>query len=151
MALNRRIAPRIALNVQVEYEGFERFNPDRTLNLGPGGVFVVTPKPLPIGKAVAIRLELPELAKNITARGTVTWTPARSSKRHPSGMAIRFDHNDVETLRLIDEYVTVETGLRTVDKRVGNELPGHIRKELSPVDGDAMVITFSGIESIVDI
>ena len=107
----RRRSRRIPLNVAVEYEGFERFHPDRTLNLASGGLFILSRHPLPLGRTVTLRFELPDLNLEIRVSGRVIWTPAQatgSGRHHPMGMAVRFDDEDAVLRRLLETYVEVE-------------------------------------------
>jgi uncharacterized protein (TIGR02266 family) len=97
--------------VPVEYDGFERFSPDRTLNLGSHGVFILSRRPLLVGRWVQIRFELPDLKIEIHATGRVVWSPKEaigSGRHHPSGMGIRFDDDQTALLRLLEAYVDVE-------------------------------------------
>jgi uncharacterized protein (TIGR02266 family) len=102
---------RIPLLVPVEYEGFERFQPDRTLNLGPGGVFILTSQPLPVGRRVQFRFELPDLHLTVHASGRVVWTPSGTDgggRHHPKGMGVAFDGDQEALRRLLEMYVDVE-------------------------------------------
>lgn len=124
----------MSFRVPLDYVGFERFHPDWTLNLSVNGIFVLTSKPLPVGLKLSLRFELPELSEPMEAVGHVAWSPGPQSKgagkRHPQGMAVAFDRDDQEFQRTLDQYVTVSMALASIDSRIGNELPPHIRKEL---------------------
>ncbi len=134
MSKARRVHDRIPISAPVEYEGFERFHPDRILNLSAGGAFIATARPLPIHRHVSFFFSLPNLPKSrIKASGSVVWTPQTSSgtgARHPMGMGIEFDPADRDLFHLLDQYVTVISGLRSVDTRIGPELPLHVRSKL---------------------
>ncbi|MFH1018882.1 MAG: PilZ domain-containing protein [Pseudomonadota bacterium] len=139
MRKSQRAHERLPINAPVEYEGFERFHPDRISNISAGGAYIVTAKPLPINKLVTLTFSLPDLPNSrIRATGTVVWTPQTSSgtgARHPMGMGIEFDDSNRDLLRLLDQYVTVSSGLRSVDTRIGFELPAHLRSALSTRNG----------------
>ncbi len=56
----------------------------RATALGPGGVFIGTPAPLPEGRPVRLRLRLPDAAGAIAIDASVVWAEPRV------GMALRF-------------------------------------------------------------
>jgi uncharacterized protein (TIGR02266 family) len=145
----QRSHERLSINVPLEYEGFERFYPDRTLNVSAGGVFIMTPRPIPRGQRVCFGFELPDLRARIRTCGSVVWTPGPKLKgsgaRHPMGMAVQFDKSDVKTVELIKQYVTVESALRSLDTRIGKELPIHLRLQLPVPEGEPEEVTFSDI------
>jgi uncharacterized protein (TIGR02266 family) len=142
MVRPRRIHPRISTNVNVEYEEFERFHPDKILNLSAGGAFILTPKPLPLKRHFCFKFTLPELPqKPFRACASVVWSPGKADgSHHPMGMGIEFDFADRDNLRLLDQYVTVQMALRNVDTRIGKELPTHLRSELPDPKKDAFQI-----------
>jgi uncharacterized protein (TIGR02266 family) len=138
--LCRRNYPRISFRVPIDYAGFECFRPDWTLNLSANGLFVLTPRPLLLGEEVSLRFELPDLAVPIEASGRVVWVPGPrllgAGRRHPQGMAIAFQEIDEKLQSILDQYVMVTLGLASIDTRIGDELPPHIRKELSIPDDE---------------
>ena len=134
---------RLPVSLPVEYDDFERFHPDRLLNLSAGGAFILTPKPFPLGKQLTFRFHLPEISSSpIRAEGTVVWTPKTSNSsvgnRHPVGMGIEFIELDEDVYHLIDQYVTVTSGLKNLDTRIGRELPAHILSSLPNPSRDAV-------------
>jgi uncharacterized protein (TIGR02266 family) len=139
----RRTNPRIPFRVPIEYDGFERFRPDFTLNLSASGLFVLTPNPLPVGRRLIIRFELPDVGVPVELTGRVTWSPGPevpgAGKRHPQGMAIAFEPADPDLLAVLDQFVMVTLGLASVDKRIGDELPPHVRRELPIPDEETTV------------
>jgi type IV pilus assembly protein PilZ len=142
----RRIHERIPMNVLVDYEDFERFHPDRLLNLSAGGAFILTPRPLPVNRQLTFRISLPELPGiRLKVHGSVVWSPIssrdRTAARHPMGMGVEFDATDRDLLRLLDQYVTVNSGLRNLDTRIGRELPPHLWAELPKPNGDLIDIS----------
>ena len=56
------------------------------------------------------------------------------------GMGIEFDYNDRELYHLIDQYVMVSSGLRSVDTRIGPELPPHILATLPNQSGAPLTV-----------
>jgi Tfp pilus assembly protein PilZ len=144
MSKASRVHERLPISAPIEWEGFEHFHPDRIFNLSAGGVYVVTAKPLPIHRHVSFFFLLPDLPNGrIKASGTVVWSPQSSpgtGARHPMGMGIEFDYSDRELYHLIDQYVTVSTSLRSVDTRIGPELPAHILATLPNQSGIPLTV-----------
>ncbi|HKV27961.1 MAG TPA: PilZ domain-containing protein [Candidatus Acidoferrales bacterium] len=70
----------------------------RTTDLGPGGCFVDTLMPLPVGSSVRVRLHKDEIA--IEALGTVTYSQSGL------GMGVAFDNMPPEKARALDAWLT---------------------------------------------
>ena len=139
MAEQNRVHPRLSVSVPIEYLEFERFQQDRILNLSARGIFILSPKPFSVGRIFCIRFEVPDLPGSVfRARGRVVWNTNQSRKkvgaRHPNGMGIRFDEDAQKIARIIDQYVTVKIGLKSLDKRIGTELPKRHYQILEPTD-----------------
>src|SRR5207249_4135305 len=103
------------------------------LNLSAGGAFILTPKPLPLRRHFCIKFILPEIPDEpVRAFASVVWTPAQSkSNKHPMGMGVEFEFSEPRLIHFLDQYVTVQSGLRSLDSRIGKELPIHLRSELT--------------------
>ncbi len=70
----------------------------RTTDLGPGGCFVDTLMPLPVGSSVRVRLHKENTA--IEALGTVTYSQSGL------GMGVAFDNMLPEKARALDAWIT---------------------------------------------
>ncbi|MGH9728336.1 MAG: PilZ domain-containing protein [Candidatus Acidiferrales bacterium] len=69
----------------------------RTTDLGPGGCFVDTLMPLPVGSSVRVRLHKDDVA--IEALGTVTYSQSGL------GMGVAFDNMPPEKARALDAWL----------------------------------------------
>ena len=70
----------------------------RTTDLGPGGCFVDTLMPLPVGSSVRVRLHKDNMA--IEALGTVTYSQSGL------GMGVAFDNMPPEKASALDAWIT---------------------------------------------
>ncbi|MFN7701909.1 MAG: TIGR02266 family protein [Deltaproteobacteria bacterium] len=82
----------MAIELTVEYRRMNAFFADYAKNIGRGGTFIRTDKPLPIGTDFVFRLVIPKLADPLRLRGRVQWVvgPGQSSDEQPPGMGIGF-------------------------------------------------------------
>lgn len=82
----------MAIELTVEYKRLNAFFADYTKNIGRGGTFIRTDKPLPIGTDFIFKLAIPTLAEPLRLRGRVQWVvgPGQSSDEQPAGMGIGF-------------------------------------------------------------
>jgi Tfp pilus assembly protein PilZ len=125
---------RILFRTAVEFAACELFLPSFSLNLSVGGLFILTPKPFPSGEVLTIQFGVEELHVSLQVVGHVAWTTTVPSTagclRHPPGMGFAFDWVHPGLRSVLDQYITVSAGLSTLDRRIGDELPPHVRKEL---------------------
>jgi uncharacterized protein (TIGR02266 family) len=70
---DRRIAPRIAADLHVEFESFDEFVSAYTLNVSRTGLFIPTDKFLPTGAVVTLHIDLPEQGPKIRAIARVAY------------------------------------------------------------------------------
>jgi type IV pilus assembly protein PilZ len=88
----RRHHPRAPIELLVEYQRLNAFFADYTRNIGRGGTFVQTERPLPIGTEFVFNLAVPTLDAPIRLSGRVQWTVTaeQATADQPSGMGIGF-------------------------------------------------------------
>lgn len=101
---DRRIAPRIAADLHVEFESFDEFVSAYTLNVSRTGLFIPTEKFLPTDAVVTLNIDLPERGPKIRAIARVAYVldseKAREVGRVP-GMGMEF--LDVEGMPFADQ------------------------------------------------
>lgn len=101
---DRRISPRVAAELHVEFESLDEFVSAYTLNVSRTGLFIPTDKFLPSGAVVALDIDLPEGGPRIHAIARVAYTldaeKARESGR-VAGMGMEF--LDVEGVPFADQ------------------------------------------------
>jgi uncharacterized protein (TIGR02266 family) len=134
--------PRIPFKVPIEYAGHDLFLPHWSLNLSVGGLFVLTRKPFPKDEILTVRFNLRDLHLAFEIVGHVVWTTSLTPA-HPPGMGFSFDWVHPKLRTLLDEFITVSSGLSAVDPRVGNEVPLQVRKEILASDDDTTKVDFN--------
>jgi type IV pilus assembly protein PilZ len=113
---NRR-APRLPVDVKVDYRTAGSFITDYTRNISRGGLFIRTSLPLEVGERVRLRLTLPDGDAPFALDGVVKWIATlRDREKHPPGMGIEFVDFDEDTRRKLEQMV------RTYEARAGQDL-----------------------------
>jgi molecular chaperone DnaK len=92
MAEERRSAPRARIaGVRVTYESATGDHVETdALNLGPGGLFVRSARPLTVGKRISLEIQVPGELVPWSALGRVVWTRERDEgERRAPGMGVK--------------------------------------------------------------
>jgi hypothetical protein len=93
---DRRLAPRVDIELDTAYEDRERQVFLVARNISEFGIFLVSPDLPPVGASAQVTLELPSDPVLLRLRGTVV----RHQTEEPTGFALEFDPNVVlEPLR----------------------------------------------------
>tara|TARA_B100000530_G_C15725642_1_gene395709 strand:- start:208 stop:561 length:354 start_codon:yes stop_codon:yes gene_type:complete len=78
--------------VRIEYTNVEDFLVDYTSNETIGGMFIKTERPMPVGTAFQMRIQLPGGRRAISVEAEVRWTlPCDVAAPMTPGMGIRFE------------------------------------------------------------
>jgi hypothetical protein len=83
----RRPLPRKRRSHPVRYGAGGKMNLSTTANLSAGGMFLITPRPLPEETVLDIETEIYDCVAHL--RGIVAWKRERLEPGHPRGMGIR--------------------------------------------------------------
>jgi type IV pilus assembly protein PilZ len=109
---DRRQAPRVPIELKVEYKKLNTFFADYTKNICKGGTFIRTKKPLDIGTVFIFQLAVPKLPNPISLRGEVKWvkregepSPPGIPEDHEEGMGIRFIYDTAEERTAVEQIV----------------------------------------------
>jgi type IV pilus assembly protein PilZ len=109
---DRRIYPRVPIELKVEYKKLNTFFADYTKNISKGGTFIKTRKPLDIGTEFLFRLAVPTLDEPLSIKGQVMWIvregeppPPGVDPDHEAGMGIRFIYEDDQQRHAIEATV----------------------------------------------
>jgi type IV pilus assembly protein PilZ len=84
---DRRQHPRVPVALKVAYRSTGDLQKDLVTDLSPGGLFVRTSKPLPIGTEVDLEVTIEDSDTPMHVRGRVVWLRQRHG---PEGMGIQF-------------------------------------------------------------
>jgi uncharacterized protein (TIGR02266 family) len=79
-----------------------------TRNIGVGGAFVVTSRPVRPGSPLVLSVHIPTATQPLEIAGEVRWNSAPLDE--PPGMGIRFASLDVEAMLQLEEYFASLTG-----------------------------------------
>jgi uncharacterized protein (TIGR02266 family) len=103
---NKRQALRLHHEIPVAYKSVGSFLSDWATNISHGGLFINTRKPLPVGTAVRVLIQLPGASFPCDLAGKVTRVAefANHANMVP-GMAIAFTDVDDARRREIDAFV----------------------------------------------
>ena len=97
---DRRVG-RIVLEVPVRLRSGAGSCAGVTKNICAGGVFVATPRPVPIGERVAVRLRIPGDAAPVEALAEVRWSrPFQELDDQPAGFGLRFIDTPLRAARV---------------------------------------------------
>jgi len=87
MTDDKRQYPRVPVSLRVNYPSKGDLQKDLATDLSPGGLFIRTSKPLPIGTEVDLEVTVATEDPPITVRGRVVWMRGQGGKE---GMGIQF-------------------------------------------------------------
>ncbi|MBX7117306.1 MAG: TIGR02266 family protein [Myxococcaceae bacterium] len=101
-----RKSARLHHELLVGYRTVSGFITDWAVNISRGGIFINTPKPLPVGNTVSLNIALPDNAFPFVLTGKVVRvTEAGSNSGETAGMAVEFIDVDEEKLARIEGFV----------------------------------------------
>jgi len=107
----RRKAPRVAVELVIQYSNVESFCQDYARNLSLGGIFIETESPLHVGCPLQLSFALPGYDGIIQSEArvvrSVTQEEAVRQGERP-GMAVQFEDLPEETKAIIDTLVRRE-------------------------------------------
>jgi type IV pilus assembly protein PilZ len=87
MSNDKRHHQRVGVSLKVNYPSKGDLQKDLVTDLSPGGLFIRTSKPLPIGTEVDLEVTVASEDPPITVRGKVVWMRPQGGKE---GMGIQF-------------------------------------------------------------
>src|SRR5262249_9153228 len=96
--------------VQLKFEWFGGFISEYSSNISPGGMFIRTRTPEPVGRMIGFELRLGDDYELIRGTGEVVWVrPIDQAPDKPAGMGIRFLEITPEgrelIYRMVDNYI----------------------------------------------
>ena len=91
----QRMSAEPLIELRVPYASQNAFFADYTRNIRRGGTFIATPRPLPVGSALAFELTVPGFEQSVKLNGIVQWISDSDSpdglKKAGMGIAFTFD------------------------------------------------------------
>lgn len=108
-----RSGRRIPIQLLVDYKSEGNYLFDFCRDLGTGGVFIQTNKPLPTGSAIDLTFTIPDSKETLTAKGTVIWVQGQINNNEASaGMGVQFAAFTNEQRKMLEEFVKRYHGSR---------------------------------------
>ncbi len=109
-----RSGRRVPIQLLVDYKADGNYLFDFCKDLGTGGVFIQTNKPLPTGSAIDLTFTIPDSKETLIAKGTVIWVQGAVGERKDlvPGMGVQFKGFSGEQRRLLEEFVVRYHGQR---------------------------------------
>ncbi len=102
----KRAAPRLGIQVPVEFISLKNFKAARSLDVSARGMFLRTSQVYPVGEEVVLRFSLPGVARPFKALARVTWSsPTDTPQGLPAGMGVQFLDLEGQGQGMIEQYV----------------------------------------------
>lgn len=98
---------RVPIQLLVDYKAEGNYLFDFCKDLGAGGVFIQTNKPLPTGSMIDLTFTIPDSKETLITKGKVIWVqnPVPDRKDLTPGMGVQFDGFSAEQRRLLEDFV----------------------------------------------
>ncbi len=111
-----RSGRRVPIQLLVDYKSDGNYLFDFCKDLGTGGVFIQTTKPLPTGSAIDLTFTIPDSKETLITKGTVIWvqTPVADRKDLVPGMGVQFKGFSGEQRKLLEDFVQRYHGTRLI-------------------------------------
>ncbi|HEU5077450.1 MAG TPA: TIGR02266 family protein [Polyangiaceae bacterium] len=102
----RRNEPRTSKQFEVEFNYETHFFAGLTLDISSGGLFIATYHLLPVGTALSLSFQLPQLPDGLrlSVRGEVRWVRCASEGHERPGMGVAFKELTADTLSAIAAF-----------------------------------------------
>ena len=102
-----RSCQRVPIQLLVDYKAGGSYLFDFCKDLGTGGVFIQTEKPLATGTTLDLTFTIPDSKETLLTKGTVIWSqlPVADKKELAPGMGIQFNGFSEEQRRLLENFV----------------------------------------------
>jgi molecular chaperone DnaK len=114
MGIERRKHPRTELRLLVQYrsDSFDTFLAEYASNLSPGGIFLRTDSPHPLGSTIFLQFFLADGSKLIEGMGQVVRVNEPTNAGREPGMGIEFTNFDEASMTLIEEVCVARAAKR---------------------------------------
>ena len=98
---------RVPIQLLVDYKADGHYLFDFCKDLGAGGVFIQTVKPLPTGAHIDLTFTIPDSKETLMTKGTVIWVqpPVNDRKDLTPGMGVQFAAFSSEQRGVLEEFV----------------------------------------------
>jgi uncharacterized protein (TIGR02266 family) len=102
----RRTAPRVRIELEIDFGSEHNFYSGLTLDISTGGVFVATHRRFNAGERLEFAISLPDRQEAVRGEGIVRWSRAQSELSDaPPGVGLEFVGLSADALEAIEAYV----------------------------------------------
>ena len=110
---------RVPVQLLVDYRSNGTYLFDFCQNLGSGGVFIETEKPLSTGAEVELTFTIPDSKETVHTRGKVIWVQSAVMGRADltPGMGVQFAECEPPQRKLLEEFVSRYNRARLGDEQ----------------------------------
>jgi len=102
--VERRLSPRAAVTVRVDYATVDAMFSEFTENINEGGLFIESETLLDLEEQVQLQFRLPGVDDPIKVNGRVAWI-REAGADGPAGMGVEFESLDANARLRVDEIV----------------------------------------------
>jgi uncharacterized protein (TIGR02266 family) len=129
--------------VQFKFDRFSGFLSEYSANISPGGMFIRTSAPQPVGTSLDLEFRLGDGFELIKGRGEVIWTRAEDEGiARPAGMGIRFvelsEGSKDLIYRIVDQHILQGGTPFDVTQRPPDLIPAPARNAVLPSLSDLL-------------
>lgn len=102
-----RVDHRIPIQMLVDYRSGGNYLFDFCRDMGTGGVFIETTKPLPVGSDLELTFTIPDSKETLSTTGRVIWAqpPVADRKDISVGMGVQFANFSEHHRRTLDQFI----------------------------------------------
>jgi type IV pilus assembly protein PilZ len=102
-----RVDHRIPIQMLVDYRSGGNYLFDFCRDMGTGGVFIETLKPLAVGSDLELTFTIPDSKETLRTSGKVIWSqpPIADRKDVSAGMGVQFENFSAQNRKLLDEFI----------------------------------------------
>lgn len=102
-----RVDHRIPIQMLVDYRSGGNYLFDFCRDMGTGGVFIESSKPLAAGSELELTFTIPDSKETLRATGKVIWSqpPIADRKDVTAGMGVQFENFSEQNRKLLDNFI----------------------------------------------
>ena len=102
--MDKRGTTRILVSLEITYESGADFLTSFLSDVGGGGVFIGTHRPMELNTRLQVCFHIPGITESLLATGTVVWVRDLDSSDKP-GMGVRFDEMAPGDREKLDKFL----------------------------------------------
>lgn len=99
---------RVPIQLLVDYRSGGNYLFDFCRDVGSGGVFIETSKPLPMGAEMELTFTIPDSKETLRTVGKVIWSqaPIQDRKDITAGMGVQFTNFSEQNRKTLDQFIS---------------------------------------------